>query len=81
MNTADIGVKKKSVKKEKRQKGLVTMENYHASTKIKALLNDLVQFSRSNPTSVNYDPSSIEVQMVDDKGNNVEDGVVKTVVL
>ena len=81
MNTADIGVKKKSVKKEKRQKGLVTMENYHASTKIKALLNDLVQFSRSNPNSVNYDPSSIEVQMVDDKGNNVEDGVVKTVVL
>ncbi|KAI0094363.1 SNF2 family N-terminal domain-containing protein [Irpex rosettiformis] len=80
MNTVDVGVKKKSGKKEKRQKGVVTMENYHASTKIKALLTDLAQFSRGNPYSSNYDPSSIEVQMVDNKGNNVEDGVVKTVV-
>lgn len=80
MNT-EVVAKKKSARKEKRQKGLVTMENFHASTKIKALLTDLVQFSRSNPYSANYDPSSIEVQMVDDKGNNVEDGVVKTVVL
>lgn len=72
--------KKKVAKKEKRQKG-VNLENFHPSTKVKALLGDLVNFSRSNPYSANYDPSSIEVQMVDEKGNDIDDGIVKTVVL
>lgn len=76
----DTVVKKKPVKKEKRQKG-VNLENFHPSTKIKALLNDLVGFSRMNPYSQNYDPSSIEIQMVDEHGNQVDDGVIKTVVL
>jgi hypothetical protein len=72
--------KKKPHKREKRQKGM-SLENFHPSTKVKALLGDLVQFSRANPCSGNYDPGSIEVQMVDDQGNTLDDGIVKTVVL
>ncbi|KAH8119928.1 SNF2 family N-terminal domain-containing protein [Phellopilus nigrolimitatus] len=72
-------VKKKSAKKEKRQKG-VNLDNFHPSTKVKALLGDLVTFSRANPYSANYDPSSIEIQMVDEKGNEIDDNIVKTVV-
>ena len=74
------GVKKKGAKKEKRQKG-IALENFHPSTKVRALLTDLVQFSKANPHSSNYDPGSIEVQMVDDQGNCVDEGVTKTVVL
>jgi hypothetical protein len=40
-----------------------------------------MQFSRANPHSVNYDPESIEVEMVDNEGNKLDDGVIKTVVL
>jgi SWI/SNF-related matrix-associated actin-dependent regulator of chromatin subfamily A3 len=72
--------KKKVVKKEKRQRG-VNLEHFHPSTKVKALLGDLVVFSKSNPYSANHDPNSIEVQIVDEKGNDINDGVVKTVVL
>ncbi|THH09193.1 hypothetical protein EW145_g2187 [Phellinidium pouzarii] len=72
-------IKKRPTKKEKRQKG-VNLENFRPSTKVKALLGDLVTFSRSNPYSANYDPTSIEVQMVDEKGNDINDGIVKTVV-
>ncbi|KAG5636370.1 hypothetical protein H0H81_008288 [Sphagnurus paluster] len=70
----------KPQKREKRQKG-ASLENFHPSTKVKALLGDLALFSRANPHSANYDPSSIEVQMVDNQGNQVDDGIVKTVVL
>ncbi|KAL6310167.1 SNF2 family N-terminal domain-containing protein [Sparassis latifolia] len=76
---ADMICKKKSARREKRTKG-ISLENFHPSTKVKALMSDLVQFSKYNPYSANYDPSSIEVQMVDDRGNNLDDGVVKTVV-
>lgn len=72
--------KKKTAKKEKRQKG-VNLESFHPSTKVKALLGDLVTFSRMNPYSANFDPNSIEIQMVDEKGNELDDNVVKTVVL
>ncbi|KAG5351081.1 hypothetical protein C0989_008066 [Termitomyces sp. Mn162] len=72
-------LKKKPRKREKRQKGVPT-EHFQSSTKVNALMTDLISFSRANPHSANYDPSSIEVQMVDDKGNQVDDGVVKTVV-
>ncbi|KAJ7630768.1 SNF2 family N-terminal domain-containing protein [Roridomyces roridus] len=78
-NGNESTAKKKPAKKEKRQKGL-SLENFHPSTKIKALLGDLVQFSRANPHSANYDSDSIEVQMVDNQGNQLDDGVVKTVV-
>ncbi|SJL05573.1 uncharacterized protein ARMOST_08933 [Armillaria ostoyae] len=71
--------KKKPARKEKRQRGTGS-ETCHPSTKIKALLGDLVQFSRTNPYSSNYDPDSIEVHMVDEKGVEVDEGVVKTVV-
>jgi SWI/SNF-related matrix-associated actin-dependent regulator of chromatin subfamily A3 len=57
------------------------LDNFHPSTKVKALLGDLVQLSRANPYSTNYDPGSIEVQMVDDQGNELDDSIVKTVVL
>ncbi|KAG1908274.1 SNF2 family N-terminal domain-containing protein [Suillus fuscotomentosus] len=75
----DFSVKKKPAKREKRTKG-VALENFHPSTKVKALLGDLMQFSRANPHSVNYDPDSIEVEMVDNEGNKLDDGVIKTVV-
>ncbi|KAH9898181.1 SNF2 family N-terminal domain-containing protein [Cubamyces lactineus] len=71
--------KKKGARKEKRQKG-IAFEDFHPSTKVKALMNDLIQFSKANPYSANYDPSSIEVQMVDNEGNCLDDGVTKTVV-
>lgn len=77
---AVIEPKKKPGKREKRQKGL-PLDNFHPSTKVKSLLGDLVHFSKSNPYSANYDPSTAEVQMVDEKGNEIDDGVVKTVVL
>ncbi|KAH7930552.1 hypothetical protein BV22DRAFT_1078743 [Leucogyrophana mollusca] len=76
---SDYVAKKKPPKREKRPKGML-LENFHPSTKVKALLGDLIQFSKANPHSVNYDPESIEVEMVDDQGNRVDDGVVKTVV-
>lgn len=79
-NAPDTAAKKKPVKKEKRQKGL-PLDNFHPSTKVKALLTDLVPFSKANPYSANYDPEAIEVQMVDDEGNDIDDGIIKTVVL
>ena len=72
--------KKKSGKREKRQRGM-PLENLYFSTKVKALLGDLVEFSKSNPHSRNYDPDSLDVQMVDEQGNSVAEGIVKTVVL
>uniref|UniRef100_A0A0W0FGG1 Dna repair protein rad5 n=1 Tax=Moniliophthora roreri TaxID=221103 RepID=A0A0W0FGG1_MONRR len=70
--------KKKTQKREKRPK--IAPADFHSSTKIRSLLGDLVQFSKANPYSANYDPSSVEIQMVDDKGNEIDDGIVKTVV-
>ncbi|KAF8560208.1 hypothetical protein OG21DRAFT_1401688 [Imleria badia] len=71
--------KKKSGKREKRPKG-TGPEKFTASTKVKTLLNDLIQFSKANPYSANYDPDSIEVEMVDGEGKRVDDGIIKTVV-
>ncbi len=73
--------KKKPVKRERRQKGSGMNIDIHPSTKVKALLGDLIAFSKANPNSVNYDPNSIEVQMVDEQGRDVVEDVVKTVVL
>ncbi|TBU34696.1 SNF2 family N-terminal domain-containing protein [Dichomitus squalens] len=78
-NVFSGGTKKKAAKKEKRQKG-IALEDFHPSTKVRALLGDLIHFSKANPYSANYDPSSIEVQMVDGDGNCLDDGVTKTVV-
>jgi len=76
----DNATRKKSKKKDKKAK-TVSAENFRPSTKVTALLSDLVTFSKGNPYSQNYDPSSIEVQMVDNQGNQVDEGVIKTVVL
>jgi len=76
----DDSVKKKPGRREKRTKG-VNLEEFHPSTKVKALLGDLVQFSKANRYSVNFDPSSLDVQMIDDQGNVADDCAVKTVVL
>lgn len=74
--------KKKPAKREKRQRGQgPTAETIRPSTKIRALLADLVLSSKANPKSANYDPSSIDIQMVDHQGNNIDEGVIKTVVL
>lgn len=72
--------KKKPVKREKRQKGM-PLDNFLPSTKINALLSDLLHFSKANPHSVNYDPISIDVQVTDGEGNAVNEGPTKTVVL
>ncbi|KAI9513071.1 SNF2 family N-terminal domain-containing protein [Russula earlei] len=71
--------KRKSGKKEKKARAALA-GSFRQSTKVKALLDDLVQFSKANPYSVNYDPTSLEVQMVDDQGNIIDDGTIKTVV-
>jgi SWI/SNF-related matrix-associated actin-dependent regulator of chromatin subfamily A3 len=73
--------RKKSGKREKKARANLPEGSVHTSTKVKSLLGDLVQFSKANPHSANYDPTSLEVQMVDDQGNILDDGVVKTVVL
>ncbi|EKM61302.1 uncharacterized protein PHACADRAFT_247815 [Phanerochaete carnosa HHB-10118-sp] len=77
---ADGLAKKKPAKRVQRQKGVATFDNLVMSTKIRALLADLIQSSRGNPHSANYDPTSVDVQMVDSEGNNIDDGGVKTVV-
>lgn len=79
-STAEPVTRKRNIRKEKRQKG-ANLDNFHPSTKVKALLGDLVTYSRVNPYSANYDPTSVEVQMVDESGKEIDDGVVKTVVL
>ncbi|KAI6118995.1 SNF2 family N-terminal domain-containing protein [Pisolithus croceorrhizus] len=71
--------RKKTAKREKRLKG-AGIEKFQPSTKVRALLGDLIQFSKMNPYSTNYDPESIEVQMVDGDGRHVDDHVIKTVV-
>ncbi|CAK5264607.1 unnamed protein product [Mycena citricolor] len=78
-DAGETTAKKKPAKREKRQKG-GSLENFHPSTKVKALLGDLVQFSRANPYSGNYEPDADDVQMIDNEGNRLDDGVVKTVV-
>ena len=72
--------RRKTIKKEKRVKG-VKPENVLYSTKVNALIGDLMQTSKVNPYSNNYDPASVEVQLIDDNGNDLEDGVIKTIVL
>ena len=79
VSTEAVG-KRKSGKREKKLRSALGAP-FRPSTKVKALLSDLAQFSKANPHSVNYDPTSLEVQMVDDQGNIVDDGIVKTVVL
>lgn len=81
-SSTTTALKKKAQQKgraERKQKGIAP-ENFHASTKIKALLNDLIDLSKSNPHSSNYDPESAEIQMVDAQGNDVAEGPVKTIV-
>lgn len=73
--------KKKPGRKVKRVKGSTAAEDFHPSTKINALMGDLVQFSKANPKSANYDPENVDVQCVDGQGNALDDGVVKSVVL
>ncbi|CAE6447713.1 unnamed protein product [Rhizoctonia solani] len=69
----------KQKRKEPRKKGGPLQSAKH-STKIKALIDDLMPFSRANPYSINYDPASVEVQSVDKNGNVVDDAPTKSVV-
>ena len=79
--STEAGGRKKTGKRNKKSCTALAGP-FRPSTKVQALLNDLVQFSKANPHSVNYDPTSLEVQMVDDQGNIIiDDSVVKTVVL
>ncbi|KAG9118944.1 hypothetical protein FRC07_006271 [Ceratobasidium sp. 392] len=66
-------------RKEPRKKGGPLQSAKH-STKIKALMDDLMPFSRANMYSINYDPSTADVQSVDKDGNVVDDGPTKSVV-
>jgi SWI/SNF-related matrix-associated actin-dependent regulator of chromatin subfamily A3 len=79
---AGVAAKKKSSgKKEKRQKGVVAAENFVASTKIKSLMGDLIQLSKANPNSTNFDPASLEIEAVDESGNALIEPPTKTIVL
>ena len=72
------GAKKKGARKEKRQKG-IAFEDHHPSTKVNALMEDLLPSSKANPYSANYDPHATEeVQEVDENGAVMP---TKTVVL
>jgi len=75
---SDTTTRKKPQKRDKRIR--LTLDDFHPSTKVKALLGDLAQFSKANPHSANYDSNSIELVMVDGQGNSLDDGIVKTVV-
>ncbi|KDQ19896.1 hypothetical protein BOTBODRAFT_101668 [Botryobasidium botryosum FD-172 SS1] len=75
----DPAAKPRPVKREKREKGS-SVNGFCPSTKVKALLGDLIPFSRANPYSTNYDPESVDIQVTDSQGNQIDDGVVKTVV-
>ena len=76
----ESAARKRAARKERRQRGL-PLENFHPSTKVRALLGDLITSSRMNPHSINYDPESVEICMVDENGKELDDGIVKTVVL
>ena len=41
------------------------LQNLYFSTKVKALMANLMELSKLNPPSRNYDPDSLDVQMVD----------------
>jgi SWI/SNF-related matrix-associated actin-dependent regulator of chromatin subfamily A3 len=71
---------RKTVKKEKRVKGVIP-EDVHYSTKVNALIGDLMKSSKVNPYSVNFDPTSVEAQLMDGDGNGLEENMVKTIVL
>lgn len=60
---------------------LLQEEIIERSTKIKALIQGLMPFSIANPHSANYDPTRLDVQIVDSEGNGSSDNVIKTVVL
>ncbi|KAI0030206.1 SNF2 family N-terminal domain-containing protein [Vararia minispora EC-137] len=73
--------KRRGVKRERRVRGAGASMDFHPSTKVKALMTDLVKFSRMNPYSTNYSPEELDVQMVDASGAVDEEGsIVKTVV-
>ncbi|KAF8323271.1 hypothetical protein DL93DRAFT_2123795 [Clavulina sp. PMI_390] len=78
--SSDLAPKPRAPKKEKRQKGSA-LGGYNASTKVKALMGDLMEISKQNPYSMNYDPSAAaDVQMTDASGNVIDDGITKIVV-
>jgi SNF2 family DNA or RNA helicase len=70
--TNDLVPKSRPPKKEKRQKGSA-LGGYNASTKVKALLGDLMEISKQNPHSANYEPSINDIQQTDQFGNPIED--------
>jgi len=70
-----LAEKKKPRRKERRQKG-VGLDKFRPSTKVDALLEDLVATSRMNPHSVNYDN---EIQEMDHSGKPLEE-ITKSVV-
>lgn len=66
-------------KKRRRERGNVNPLTYNPSTKIRALLHDLLESSKMNPHSRNYDP---EVMITDSNGlTNPDDNITKTIVL
>lgn len=78
--SSDLAPKPRAPKKEKRQKGSA-LAGYNASTKVKALMGDLMEISKQNPYSLNYDPNAgQEIQMTDQAGNVIDEGITKIVV-
>jgi len=68
-------------KKERRQRG-APIVNYRPSTKVQALIADLLPFSKQNPYSPNYDSTiAEEIEAVDEYGDSIDDGITKSVVL
>lgn len=70
-----------NTKRERRQRGAPIL-NYRPSTKVQALIADLLPFSKQNPHSPNYDPTvADEIEAVDEHGDAIDDGITKSVVL
>lgn len=64
----------KAKTKRKRNVG----DSFVPSTKLEALVGDLMRFSQQNPQSDNYNPMADEVEELDDKGQPI---ITKSIVL
>lgn len=70
-----------NTKKARRARG-EPIVNYRPSTKVRALMHELLPFSRKNPHSANYEmPNGEEILEVDENGRAKEPEIVKSVVL
>lgn len=69
-----------NVKRIRRARG-EPITNYKPSTKIRALIQELLPFSKKNPHSANHEITIDDIQELDEAGREKEPDIVKSVVL